>query len=275
MPLTDNLRFFILLIKVIPLCPESMRHMIPHFILLLLSGSLASASLAEIQRAQSIDRDRAEIFFQTSAPSGSVLEYSYDTVEWFSGGDASGQSSVILSGLESDRVVFFRLKLHETPASVSNMISVRMKRGVAQNSFEQFNAVLPIQTDTDVGFRWVDRFDDESGWEIQRSTDGGTSWQTRTTLAANVTRFTEPAVEGDLRYRIRVLGASHTSDWMEVTTQSFFSGMQRYHSFGYCKPSTEPLFPAPATLAADEAEKFTLSWTTDETTPATFAILAR
>ncbi|GEM_PF-5047971 len=244
-----------------------MRTLVYPFLLFILMVCFGlRAELPDVQRAQALSRERVQLDFSAAAPARTRLEYSVNWLEWLPLGDVSGKSTHEVTGLESDRVVFFRLAQGHTEVhSYSPVISVRLLQGVEETLFAQVNSVQGIRVGEQVGLRWVDRFDNESAWEIQRSTDGAQSWAAHVSLPANSSRWLEDAPSGKVAYRIRAVNAQHQTDWLSIS-EIYWS--LPYVDFGYAKSASAALFSQPAVLEVLEPEKLAVTWPVDAETPA-------
>jgi hypothetical protein len=66
-----------------------------------------------------------------------------------------------------------------------------------------------------VDLSWTDLSDDEFGFDIARSTNGGSSWQSIATAPANSTAYSDTTVIGDVSYdyRVNASNAAGSSAW--------------------------------------------------------------
>jgi mono/diheme cytochrome c family protein len=66
-----------------------------------------------------------------------------------------------------------------------------------------------------VNLTWTDLSDDEFGFDIERSTNGGSSWQSIATAPANSTAYSDTTVIGDVfyDYRINAANGAGSSAW--------------------------------------------------------------
>ena len=65
---------------------------------------------------------------------------------------------------------------------------------------------------TSVNLAWTDNASDESGFRIERSTNGGTSWTTQGTVGANVTAYTATGLSSGTAYSMRVIAYNGAGD---------------------------------------------------------------
>ncbi len=63
---------------------------------------------------------------------------------------------------------------------------------------------------------WVDRSSRESRFELERSTDEGSTWSALATVGADVTAYADPASASNALYRVRAVGPAGASDWSNV-----------------------------------------------------------
>ena len=75
-------------------------------------------------------------------------------------------------------------------------------------------------TPSHVSLSWTDRSDNETGFVVERSTDGGSSWQISTTLVAGSNGYTDVSIEAGITYAYRVyaLGAAGRSEYSNTVT---------------------------------------------------------
>lgn len=75
-------------------------------------------------------------------------------------------------------------------------------------------------TGTTVHLSWSDRSTDETGFAIERSTDGGLTFVEIGTVAADVTSFDDDVAEQHVpyQYRIRALGAGESSEFTDAVS---------------------------------------------------------
>ena len=74
---------------------------------------------------------------------------------------------------------------------------------------------IPSVTYYDLTLSWVDNSDDESGFEIQRSTTSGSGFATIHTTTSNVTTYLDETVlpETEYFYQIRAINSYGESDY--------------------------------------------------------------
>ena len=76
---------------------------------------------------------------------------------------------------------------------------------LAPNAPTNVNATVSASSGSDtIDLTWTDNSTDETGFEIERSDDGGTSWDEVTTTAANATSYSDSGLQPDATYRFRV-----------------------------------------------------------------------
>lgn len=66
-----------------------------------------------------------------------------------------------------------------------------------------------------IDLTWTDASDDEQEFQVQRSTDGGTSWGTTVSVEANLTAWSDTGLASDTEYwyRLRAANERGSSDW--------------------------------------------------------------
>jgi titin len=71
-----------------------------------------------------------------------------------------------------------------------------------------------------VDVRWTDNAGDETGFTVQRSTDGGQTWADVASVGANVTTYRDAGVAGGTAYayRVRAFDATRVSGWSNVAS---------------------------------------------------------
>ncbi|HYO07770.1 MAG TPA: PA14 domain-containing protein, partial [Tepidisphaeraceae bacterium] len=85
--------------------------------------------------------------------------------------------------------------------------------------------VATATSTTGINLSWTDNSTTESGFKVERSSNGGTSWTQVASLGANVTQYAASGLTAATQYLFRVLatnvvGASPTSNVASATTQS-------------------------------------------------------
>ena len=60
------------------------------------------------------------------------------------------------------------------------------------------------QTKRQIALRWTDTSNNESGFRVERSTNGGTSWSVLGTVAANSTSTTNTGLTAGVTYTYRI-----------------------------------------------------------------------
>lgn len=65
-----------------------------------------------------------------------------------------------------------------------------------------------IDANMTANLSWKDNSDNESGFIVQRSTDNGTTWATRTTTLANVTTYSDSGLLPDISYSYRIISTN-------------------------------------------------------------------
>ena len=102
-----------------------------------------------------------------------------------------------------------------------------------------------------INLTWTDNSNNESGFNIERSTDGS-NFSPLATAAANATSYSNTGLTASTTYRYRVFatnatGSSTASNTASATTQA--------------PPPTPPAAPASLTASAVSASRIDLNWT--------------
>ena len=64
--------------------------------------------------------------------------------------------------------------------------------------------VIEASSSTSIYLSWLDNSDDETGYRVDRSADGGNQYDTLAVLAANTTEFEDIGLQPDTGYQYRV-----------------------------------------------------------------------
>lgn len=110
-----------------------------------------------------------------------------------------------------------------------------------------------------VNLTWTDQATDESGFQVERATDG-VNFSGLATLGANATAFTDTTVSGGVayQYRIRAFNASGNSAWTSPA--------------GVTTPAPTPSAPSTLTAAAQAKRRIQLNWTDNANNESGFRI---
>lgn len=103
-----------------------------------------------------------------------------------------------------------------------------------------------VASATHVNLAWTNNASNATGFVVQRSADGGTTWVTLATTAANVTTYQDAtaAAGATYSYRVYATGSASNSDFSNVASAT-----------------TVPAAPASPTATAASASQINLSWT--------------
>lgn len=87
------------------------------------------------------------------------------------------------------------------------------------------NLTATVASSTRLNLSWQDNADNETGFEIERGSDG-TGFTRIVTVNANVTNFNDVDLQPDVNYiyRVRAINGSGSSAWSNQTNQSTLSG---------------------------------------------------
>jgi hypothetical protein len=108
-----------------------------------------------------------------------------------------------------------------------------------------------VLSHTEITLAWSDHADDETGFELTRSTDGGASWGLLASLGPDVTAYSDPglAASTGYSYRVRALNAGGPSDWSNVAA-----------AVTHAEPVLPPAAPSGLSAAALSASEIALAW---------------
>ena len=147
-----------------------------------------------------------------------VTQFSYDGVKWNRGGEtAANVTSRVATGVAPNRKYYFRVAAYneagysgwtygeyQTPPAVPAAPTKLVFTGYsAKNRTVQMS--------------WTDNSDDETGFVVQYSVDGGLTWRNSAVLGANVTSRVATSISENCVYRFRVAAknAYGLSEWLE------------------------------------------------------------
>ncbi len=102
---------------------------------------------------------------------------------------------------------------------------------------------------TTMDLAWTDNSADETGFEVQRTAAGGSTWTTIATTLADATSHADAGLTADTSYdyRVRALRAAANSGWSNTATGTTFG--------------TPPAAPSALTATATSASTVALAWT--------------
>ncbi|MEX0784233.1 MAG: fibronectin type III domain-containing protein [Dehalococcoidia bacterium] len=181
-----------------------------------------------------------------------VGEAAFSQVVLLAANATSYTSTALTAGTQYD----FRVRAAGTPTDsvYSNVASETTFPPPAAPS----NLVATPLSPTSIRLDWVDNTDEETGFRLERSTNG-TSWLLITNVAADTTTFTSSylAASTTYSYRVRAFAGSTAGDWSAVATAT-----------------TLPPPPAPSNLVATTTGpgSVALSWTDTASTETGFWI---
>ena len=105
---------------------------------------------------------------------------------------------------------------------------------------------------TEIALTWSDNAADETGYELERSTDGGASWSLLASLGSNAAGYSDQGLSPSTAYayRVRATGAGDPSDYSAVASATTDP-----------EPVYPPADPSGLTAQALSESEIALSWT--------------
>jgi fibronectin type 3 domain-containing protein len=161
-------------------------------------------------------------------------------------------------GLAGSTTYYYRVKACNAVGCTPNLTTASAT--TAPN--EPSNLVSTAVGATRVDLTWTDNSSDETGFPVERSSDGGITWVVMTTTAAGITSFSHTNAAAGTTYRYRVR-ACRSTDCSRYSAES--------------QATTSVLPAAPSALAATtiSATQINLTWTDNSTNETQFRIEAR
>lgn len=123
---------------------------------------------------------------------------------------STSATSLTVTGLASNTTYYFKLRSYNVMGSShSNVVSVTTSVLPSAPSSLSPTAV----TNTRIDLTWADNSGNEAGFKIERSDDGGQSWNQIFLTGANTTSYSDTTVssESSVKYRIRAFNAAGNS----------------------------------------------------------------
>ena len=103
---------------------------------------------------------------------------------------------------------------------------------------------------TTINLKWNDNSPDETGFPVQRSTDGGQTWTTLGTAAANATSFSDTNANATTTYRYRVFACRN----------ALCSGFSNEAQVSPTPPTPTPGAPTSLAATAVAVDRIDLTW---------------
>jgi hypothetical protein len=130
--------------------------------------------------------------------------------------DSGGIGTVSSSGLYSAPTSTGTASVRATGSGMSACSSVTVNTIPAAPS----NLSATAASGTKVNLAWTDNSSNETGFKIQRSSNGGSSWTQIATVGQGVTSYSDTAVskKKTYQYRVAAYNGAGTSDWSNVAT---------------------------------------------------------
>lgn len=167
---------------------------------------------------------------------------------------AANATTYSVTGLDDGTRYYFRIRAHNDTGDSSYASTVNAYTAVAAPT-----NLVAIGVDIDeIDLTWDDNSVNETGYEIQRSPNGTSSWTTVTTTAANAESYSNTGLSSDTTYyyRVRAVGISGAGN-------SAFSNVDHDATF----PAV-PTTPSSLAAAAISDSQIDLTWndnSSDET----------
>lgn len=152
---------------------------------------------------------------------GFDIDYSTDGgSSWTNGPNpAAGATSYEVTGLQEGTTYTFRIRAigEDTNSGFSNNATDTTTIPAPSN---------PSATETghtSIDFTWTDNAADETGFDVDYSTDGGSSWSNYSTVGANVTLETLTGLQPGTTYiiRVRTLGQDTNSSFVQDSATTY------------------------------------------------------
>jgi fibronectin type 3 domain-containing protein len=128
---------------------------------------------------------------------------------WSVIGSLGANSTTFVDGTVSARKTYmYRVRAFNDAgnSACSNAVKVTTPRAAPLPVLAPSNLAASPAGATKVGLTWVDNSDNESGFRVERSTNGGKSWSQIATVSSNVTSFVDTRVAKGKSYSYRVRG---------------------------------------------------------------------
>src|SRR5206468_1469698 len=121
------------------------------------------------------------------------------------------------------------------------------------------NVVATAQSTTSIKVTWTDSATGESGFRVDRSADGGTTWTKAATAGANATAYTNSGLAPgtEYAYRVRSYDSLGNSAWSNIATATTFAA---------------PSAPTNVTATAVTATSIRVTWVDTSTTEQGFKV---
>lgn len=159
----------------------------------------------------------------TDATGGEAFTFAYSTdgqtyVDMFAVTSNTAQNFALPAGISG--AVYVRVTdTQHTSGLVSNyyigvdQLLIRSETAAGNPPTAPTNALAQALSSSEIAISWIDNADDEYGFEVRRSNDGGTNWDLATSLPANTDTFTDNGLAPNTGYQYRVSafnGAGHS-----------------------------------------------------------------
>ncbi|HEX8913692.1 MAG TPA: fibronectin type III domain-containing protein, partial [Humisphaera sp.] len=142
------------------------------------------------------------------------------------GTTAADVTSATVSGLTAGKAYKFRVQATGTDGNSAYGPVASLAMPTVPNAPSTLTATAPYANR--VVLKWLDRSTNESGFRIERSTDGGATWTRIGTTGANATSYTDTTTSArkTYKYRVRsynVAGQSASTNYVTLTTPTAYA----------------------------------------------------
>jgi M6 family metalloprotease-like protein len=122
-------------------------------------------------------------------------------------------------GLKSNTAYTYRVRAYNTGGSSDYTPPVTAST-LPDLPAQPTDLAVQAASQSQLDVTWRDRSSNETGFELQESTDGGTGWHTLTTTGPSVTLYAHKdlAANSTHTYRVRAVNADGASDWAGPVT---------------------------------------------------------
>lgn len=185
---------------------------------LVTTGMLAAAGHPDRLEAQAIATDAIRVTWRDNAANeqGYVVQRSRERQVWSTIATLSADTTMYVdAGLMTRSLYFYRVHLAGNPTAASNWNYATTLQQVHGDGVFRFVRAF-WRHDGGVSLTWTDDFGDVTGYRIERSDDGGSSFTviTQTSLPATARSFVDdalPANQEQAHYRVTAIGPGGTA----------------------------------------------------------------
>lgn len=159
----------------------------------------------------------------------------------------------------SDTTKFWTYQEYAPSASAYNFGTWWGQLSLANPPAAPTNFAANGASSTSIALTWSDVADNESGYRIERSTDGGQNYSPVTTTAPNATTFTDTGLSANTSYTYRLTALNNYGSAAVTTT-------------GTTQQATVPTAPSNLALTIASATQINLTWVDKSTNETGFKI---